>query len=136
MFAGVISGVRVGAILSRVSLGGGDGLLACRLRFCTGGTLGFTGGTALGSLAVPFFSFVAVWRNKGAFGAFVVGWVAVAFAVSSCAQLLQGALGEQSVLASLVLSPLSLAMLTALYGSIWATYRDPIRDEGTAPGAP
>ena len=76
-----------------------------------------------------FFSFVAVWRNKGAFVALAIGWLAVAFAMSSCVQLLRGVLGANPTLASLVSPPVSLVMLTALYGSIWASYRDPIRDE-------
>lgn len=79
-----------------------------------------------------FFSFVAVWRNKGAFLAFAIGWLAVAFAVSSCVQLLRAVLGANPTLASLVSPPVSLVMLTALYGSIWASYRDPIRDEDVA----
>lgn len=81
-----------------------------------------------------FFSFVAVWRNRGAFLAFALGWLAVAFMVSLAVQLLRGLVGASPLLASFVLSPLSLAMLTALYGSIWATYRDPIRDEDVAAG--
>lgn len=80
-----------------------------------------------------FFSFVAVWRNKGAFLTFGLGWLAVAFAVSLFVQLLHGLVGASPLL-PFVLSPLSLAMLAALYGSIWASYRDPIRDEAVAPG--
>ena len=81
-----------------------------------------------------FSSFVAVWLNRGAFVAFALGWLGVAFAVSMAVQLLRGLLGASPLLASFVLSPLSLAMLTALYGSIWASYRDPIRDEDVAAG--
>lgn len=82
-----------------------------------------------------FFSLVAVWRNRAAFLLFVLGWVGVALGVSLALQVLRGVLGDSTLLV-LLLSPLSLAMLTALYGSIWATYRDPIRDEAVAPLAP
>ena len=88
----------------------------------------------LGLAQSLFFSLVAVWRNRGAFLALALGWVAVAGAVSLAVQPLGGLLGASPVLASFVLSPLSLAMVTALYGSIWASYRDPIRDENVAPG--
>ena len=78
--------------------------------------------TAVKSL---IFSVIAVWRNKGAFLVFSVGWFAVvigiSLAASLIARLLPGQLG-----AILIIVPLSILMLAALYCSIWLTYRDTV----------
>jgi hypothetical protein len=76
-----------------------------------------------------FYSLVAVWRNKAAFSVYLLGWLAVAIGVSVALQLLKPVL--PATLVTLLLSPLSLLMLAALYCSFWPTYRDVVSD---APG--
>ena len=52
----------------------------------------------------------------------------VALVASLTVQLLKMLLGGSPLLVSLVLSPLSLLVLTALYCSFWPSYRDAVRD--------
>ncbi|MEK9720505.1 MAG: hypothetical protein VW257_05545, partial [Quisquiliibacterium sp.] len=74
------------------------------------------------------FSLIAVLRNKGAFLAYLLTWFVVALVASLAVQALKFLLGSSPVLVSLLLSPLSLLVLTALYCSFWPTYRDAVRD--------
>ncbi len=71
------------------------------------------------------FSVIAVWRNKGAFLVFSIGWfgvvIGISLAASLLAQLLPGQLGT-----ILIIVPLSILLLAALYCSIWLTYRDTV----------
>lgn len=86
--------------------------------------------TAWHGLSPPkalFYSLAATWRNRGAFVAFMAGWFGVALAASFAVYLLRVALGNASLLMSMVLSPLSLVLLSALYCSFWPTYRDAVR---------
>ena len=76
-----------------------------------------------------FFSLVAVWRNRGAFLIYALGWLAIAVALSMAIQILSRTLDPGPLILSFVLSPLSLAMLAALYASSWISYRDTVRDE-------
>jgi hypothetical protein len=71
-----------------------------------------------------FFSLIAVWRNRGAFVVYALAWFAVAIGVSIALQLLRVLIPPN--LLPVVLSPLSLLMLSALYCSFWATYRDAV----------
>jgi len=75
-----------------------------------------------------FFSLVAVWRNRGAFLIYALGWLAIAVALSMAIQILSRTLDPGPLILSFVLSPLSLAMLAALYASSWISYRDTVRD--------
>ena len=75
-----------------------------------------------------FFSFVAVLRNKGAFALYAIGWFALAFVASLGIRMLDAVLGDSPILLSMVLSPLSLLLITAVYCSFWATYRDAVAD--------
>jgi uncharacterized membrane protein len=79
-------------------------------------------------LKAMFFSLIAVLRNKGAFIAYLLTWFVVALVASLTVQLLKMLLGGSPLLVSLVLSPLSLLVLTALYCSFWPSYRDAVRD--------
>lgn len=80
-----------------------------------------------------FFSFFAVWRNKWAFLVFAAGWFAVAFVVSLGMRLLDSLLGDRPVLLSMLLSPVSLLLISAVYCSFWASYRDAVADARTRP---
>jgi len=73
-----------------------------------------------------FFSLVAVLRNKGAFAVYLLTWFFVALIASLAVQALKLIFGAAPLLISLVLSPLSLVVLTALYCSFWPTYRDAV----------
>ena len=73
-----------------------------------------------------FFSLVAVWRNRWALVALFVTWASV---IAVGLFLLAGAasvLGLSAAGLTLVVSPLSMAALTAMYCSFWLTYRDVI----------
>jgi MFS family permease len=86
-----------------------------------------------------FFSLLAVWRNRGAFLVYAIGWFAIAFAGSLVVRAVQGAFGSHPFVMSMILSPLSLALITVIYCSFWPTYREPVSDsageavDGTAP---
>jgi len=82
-----------------------------------------------------FFSLVAVWRNRRAFVVYAIGWFAIALAASLAIRLLQLTLGPSPVVLSMLLSPLSLILITAVYCSFWSTYRDAV-DVDTAPTPP
>jgi len=73
-----------------------------------------------------FYSLFGVWRNKGAFLLYMLGWFGVAVALSVAVQIVKLVL--PGGLMPLLLSPLSLVMLAALYCSFWPTYRDVVRD--------
>jgi hypothetical protein len=73
-----------------------------------------------------FYSLVGVWRNKGAFTMYMLGWFGVAVALSIVVQLAKPLLPGS--LLPLLVSPLSLVMLSALYCSFWPSYRDVVSD--------
>ena len=73
-----------------------------------------------------FFSLVATWRNRRAFAVYAIGWFGNALAASLAIRMLQLALDASPVLLSMVLSPLSLVLITAVYCSFWPTYRDAV----------
>ena len=62
-----------------------------------------------------FFSIAAILRNRWAFLAYAVGWVAVAVVASIVLRLLQGVLAGSPLLWSIVLMPLWLIGITAGY---------------------
>jgi hypothetical protein len=80
-----------------------------------------------------FYSLVGVWRNRSAFSVYLLGWIAVAIGLSVALQLAKPLLPGS--LLPLLLSPLSLVMLAALYCSFWPSYRDVVEDgpEGGPP---
>lgn len=73
-----------------------------------------------------FFSIFAVWRNRRAFIAYVAGWFAIALVGSLAVRFVQGAFGTNPLLMSMILSPLSLLLITAIYCSFWPSYRDAV----------
>ena len=73
-----------------------------------------------------FYSFFTVWQNKGAFLAFMLGWFAMAFAASLVLQAIKWLAPNTPLLLSIVLTPLSLILMTALYASYWPSYRDSV----------
>lgn len=89
----------------------------------------FTAWHGLAPQKALFYSLAATWRNRAAFVVFMAGWFGAALAASFLVYLLRLALGSASLLMSMVLSPLSLVLLSALYCSFWPTYRDAIRPD-------
>ena len=69
-----------------------------------------------------FYSLVAVWRNRWPFMVYMLGWFSIAVAWSVLIQVLKFAINDS--LLTLLLTPISLAMLGALYCSFWPVYRD------------
>ncbi|UCE30960.1 MAG: hypothetical protein JSW68_13110 [Burkholderiales bacterium] len=80
-----------------------------------------------------FFSLVAVWRNRWAFVVYILGWFGILLAATLTLRMIGGLLAADSMVLSLLVSPISLLLVTALYASFWPTYRDAVRDAG--PGA-
>jgi len=79
-----------------------------------------------------FFSLVAAWRNRRAFVVYAIGWFAIALAASLAIRLLQLTLGPSPVVLSMLLSPLSLILITAVYCSFWSTYRDAVDSDAAS----
>ena len=77
-----------------------------------------------------FFSIAAILRNKWAFLTYAVGWLAAAVAVSLSLRILSGLLATTPVLWSIIMTPLWLVGITAVYCSFWSTYRDAVDRSG------
>lgn len=79
-----------------------------------------------------FFSMVACWRNKAAFLLYGLCWAAAFFTIQTLGELLLGT-GLSPGTATLVLTPINLAMAAILYASFYPAYRsvfgDSIRDQ-------
>ena len=86
---------------------------------------------SMGFLRRVLLSFMAVLRNKGAFVVYALSWFGVAFAASFVVRVLNAMLGDNPVAMSMVLSPLSLILISAVYCSFWPTYRDAVADAQT-----
>ncbi|NBO11876.1 MAG: hypothetical protein EB114_11965 [Betaproteobacteria bacterium] len=80
----------------------------------------------LGVAQSLFFSFFTVWQNRAAFLAFMLGWFAIATAASLILQAIKWLAPNTPLLLSVVLTPLSLLLMTALYASYWPSYRDSV----------
>jgi hypothetical protein len=75
-----------------------------------------------------FSSTVAVWRCRGAFTAYVLGWVAAALAFALVAGVLLGWLGLRQAVMVLAL-PAGLTFSAAFYASLWFTFEDSFADD-------
>lgn len=73
-----------------------------------------------------FFSLAAILRNKSAFLVYAVGWFAVALAGMLTLRIVQGLISGSPLLMTLILYPIWLGALAAVYCSFWATYRDAV----------
>ncbi|MEZ5649519.1 MAG: BPSS1780 family membrane protein [Burkholderiaceae bacterium] len=74
-----------------------------------------------------FFSLVAVWRNRWAFVAMFIAWALVLIIGLGMLAGLASMLGLPPSLLAMIVSPLTMAAITAMYCSCWLTYRDVIR---------
>jgi hypothetical protein len=73
-----------------------------------------------------FFSLVAVMRNKWAFMQYGLAWMAVALAASLLVQVVMILFGHSALMMSILMTPVSLVIITAVYGSVWESYRDSV----------
>lgn len=69
-----------------------------------------------------FFSWIACWRNRGAFFTYALLFVVLLVAIPFFVEALFSALGAESVMAFLA-TPYSILVLAVLYCSFYATYR-------------
>lgn len=81
-----------------------------------------------------FFSLLAVLRNKGAFLLLFVGWLGLAAVLSAVVQIVSRLFGVSPQMMPVVMSPLSLIMVAAMYCSYWLTYKDAVRVTEGPPG--
>jgi len=80
-----------------------------------------------------FFSIAAILRNKAAFLVYAAGWFLVALTGMLTIRIVQGLLGGSPLLMTLILYPVWLGALAAVYCSFWATYRDAVDHSGGRP---
>jgi hypothetical protein len=81
-----------------------------------------------------FFSSVALWRNKGAFGLYGAAWLALWMLLLAFVSLGVGVFGPQRF--TLVATPLTLVFSTIFYASLWFTFADCFSsDDGASPAA-
>jgi len=78
-----------------------------------------------------FFSSVALWRNKGAFGVYGVAWIALWMLLLAFISVGVGLFGPQRF--SLVATPLTLVFSTIFYASLWFTFADCFSADDAAP---
>ena len=83
-----------------------------------------------------FFSIAAILRNKWAFLVYALGWAGVAVLASLLLRVLNGLLAGSPTLWSIVLTPLWLIGITAVYCSFWSTYRDAVDLSGSVHATP
>jgi len=78
-----------------------------------------------------FFSSVGIWRNKGAFTAYGIAWLAIWMLLLPIFSIAAALLGAQRF--ALVATPLMLAYLTLFYASLWFTFADCFSSDDPAP---
>jgi hypothetical protein len=78
-----------------------------------------------------FFSSVAVWRNKGAFGVYGIAWVAVWMLLLAFVSIGVALIGPQRF--TLVATPLTLIFSTIFYASLWFTFTGCFAADAAAP---
>jgi hypothetical protein len=82
-----------------------------------------------------FSSTLACWRNKGAFAAYLLGWLGVSAAFGLSASALVALLGTPQ-LATLALPPAALVFSVVFYASLYFVYADSFATERDAPASP
>ena len=80
-----------------------------------------------------FFSSVALWRNKGAFGLYGAAWLALWMLLLAFVSIGVGVFGPQRF--TLVATPLTLVFSTIFYASLWFTFADCFSSDDGAPPA-
>ncbi len=81
-----------------------------------------------------FFSSVALWRNKGAFAAYGLVWMALWLLLLAIVSIGVGVFGPERF--KIVALPLSLVFLTVFYASVWFTFTDCFAPSAPVPASP
>ena len=81
-----------------------------------------------------FFSSVALWRNKGAFALYGLGWLALWMLLLAVISIGVGLFGPQRF--TFVATPLTLIFSTIFYASLWFTFADCFAPADAADGTP
>ena len=68
-----------------------------------------------------FFSLVGVWRNRAAFILYGLTWIAIWMAASIVIALVGVVVGVGNV-AAIIVAPIAMMLLTAMYCSMYQTY--------------
>ncbi len=76
-----------------------------------------------GALQALFSSTLALWRARGAFGLYFIGWTGIALAVSLTVVLLAALTGLREAVGVLTM-PIGLVLSAAFYVSLWFTFAD------------
>ena len=102
----------------------------------------FTAWHRAGVVQALFYSWIAVWRNKGAFALFALAWLAI-FNLMMLFGALQSTLltsilgkGLGATASTVVFSAVSLFVMTSTYASFWFTYQSLKSDEKQADEPP
>lgn len=85
-----------------------------------------------GALQALFSSTLALWRTRGAFLLYLVGWMGVMLVVGVLFSLLAAITGASQLLGLMTL-PIGLAFSAAFYASLWFSFADTF---GSGPDAP
>lgn len=78
-----------------------------------------------------FFSWMACWRNKGAFLVYSVTWLATMLAFTLVSSVVLGIMGQPTLL-PYATAPAVLMFSTAFYASLYATYADCFAEDDPA----
>jgi len=81
-----------------------------------------------GAAQALFSSTLALWRARGAFVVYLLGWLGVAAALGAGLTVLATLLQMPGLLGALVV-PLGLVVSTVFYVSLWFCWRDSFRDD-------
>jgi hypothetical protein len=76
-----------------------------------------------GALQAMFSSTVALWRSRGAFTVYLLGWLAAMVAVGVLVALLAAVTGARQLLGVLTM-PIGLVFSAAFYVSLWFSFAD------------
>lgn len=85
-----------------------------------------------GALQALFTSTVALWRTRGAFSVYLLGWFGVMVAAGALFSILAAVTGLRQLLGLMTL-PLGLAFSAAFYASLWFGFDDTFGASADAP---
>jgi hypothetical protein len=87
-----------------------------------------------GAWQALFSSTLALWRSRGAFAVYALGWVAVTLLFGVLAMLLVLLLGSRQVVSVLAM-PGGLVISAVFYVSLWFSFADSFGEDGPNPPA-
>ena len=87
-----------------------------------------------GALQALFSSSVALWRTRGAFSLYLLGWAGVMVTVGMVFSLAAALIGAKQLLGVLTV-PVGLAFTAAFYVSLWFSFDDTFKDSADTASA-